>query len=50
MTASIVGVKDASGKAGASAGDVLSAAEGLTQQAETLSAQVSAFMERVRAA
>jgi len=50
VSTSIVGVTEASGKTGASASNVLSAAEGLTQQAETLSAQVSAFMERVRAA
>ena len=49
VTASIDGVKDASQQAGASAGNVLTAAAELSRQSENLSAEVTRFMERVRA-
>ena len=50
VSSSIVGVKEASNQTGQSAEDVLTAAKDLSQQAEYLSAQVTKFMDQVRAA
>ncbi len=50
VSASIVGVKDASDQTGVSAGHVRTASEELAHQAELLATQVARFMERVRAA
>ncbi len=50
VTASIVGVKDASDQTGVSAGHVRTASEELARQSELLATQVARFMDRVRAA
>ncbi len=50
VTAAITGVSQAAGEAGQGATEVLNAARGLSRQADTLSAEVSAFIEQVRAA
>ena len=50
VSSSIVGVDDASKQAGESAGDVLTAAAGLSRQSEHLTMEVQQFTARVRAA
>ncbi|MBT5308691.1 MAG: hypothetical protein HOL37_05085, partial [Rhodospirillaceae bacterium] len=50
VSANIAGVTQAAGEAGASAGQVLSAASELSQQSELLSSEVDKFMNQVRQA
>ena len=50
VSASVVGVKDASHHAGESAGDARDAAEELSRQSEQLAGHVSRFIDKVRAA
>ncbi|MCJ2094649.1 methyl-accepting chemotaxis protein [Methylobacterium sp. J-072] len=50
VTGNIVGVADASEQTGAAAGNVLSAATGLSHQSERLSAEVDRFLATLRAA
>ena len=50
VTSSIAGVRSASDQTGESAGNVLAASAELAQQSERLSAQVTSFLDRVRAA
>ena len=48
VSSSVVGVKDASHQVGASASNVLTTAEEMSRQSESLSAEVAKFLERVR--
>jgi methyl-accepting chemotaxis protein len=50
VTAAIVGLTEASGAVGASAGEVLGDADGLSQQSDRLREQMQQFLARVRAA
>ncbi|MCJ2051346.1 CHASE3 domain-containing protein [Methylobacterium sp. J-070] len=50
VTSNITGVADAAEQTGAAAGQVLNAASGLSQQSESLRAEVARFLETVRAA
>ena len=50
VTTAIVGLTEASGAVGASAGEVLGDADGLSQQSDRLREQMQQFLARVRAA
>ncbi|MBN8907661.1 MAG: hypothetical protein J0H99_13745 [Rhodospirillales bacterium] len=50
VTANIVGVKEAATGTGAAAAQVLSAANDLSRQSETLASEVNAFLTNVKAA
>jgi len=50
VSSNIAGVSDASAKAGSSAADVLSASDALRREADTLRAEVDAFLTNIRAA
>ena len=50
VSSAVVGVTEASGQAGESANNVLTAAEELSRQSQHLATEVADFMERVRAA
>jgi methyl-accepting chemotaxis protein len=50
VSSNIAGVSDASAQAGSSAADVLSASDALRREADTLRAEVDAFLTNIRAA